>query len=129
VDKYTTSFQFNPTIEGDIPFLKERLATGDTWASPEYIGPSNAAGQTIYLQYDFSCLNADAAVTISGKTFVNVYEIEMKPTLRSALTYPYQGTGEIYRLYYAKGVGLIYMKLTSLGFTLKEFQIRTWQVN
>jgi hypothetical protein len=128
VDKYTSSANFNPQIFGDILFLKENLVTGSNWTSDEYIGPA-AAGQTIYIQYDFSCIDANATVTFNGKTFINVYKIEMRPTIRSATTYPYTGTGEISHLYYAKGIGLIYAESTALGFTVLEFQVRNWLVD
>lgn len=128
VDKYTSSLKFNPELDGEILFLKENLTTGNTWMSDEYIS-TVTGGQTIYLQYDFSCLDANATISINGKTFINVYQIQMKPTIRSAITNPYVSTGEIYNVYYAKGVGLIYNKETSLGSALVEFRIRNWLVN
>ena len=127
IDKYTTSVKFLPVITADFPFLREYLSKGDTWMSDEYIGPSNF-GQTIFLRYDFTCTDANATVTIKGKTFVNVYKIVMMPKLKSATTYPYASTSERYDLYYAKGVGLIYSKIVVNSFTTKEKQIRGWLV-
>ena len=128
VDKYTASVKFIPQLNGEILFLKENLVSGSAWTSDEYIG-TITGGQSIYLQYDFFCVDANATVTINGKTFINVYKIVMMPMVRSAITYPYSGTSEIRELYYAKGVGLIYAKATNLGFSLLEFQIRNSLVN
>ena len=128
VDKYTAAVKFIPQLNSEILFLKENLVSGSTWTSDEYIG-TISGGQSIYLQYNFSCIDANATVTINGKTFINVYKIAMTPMVRSAITYPYSGTSEIRELYYAKGIGLIYAKATNLGFSLVEFQIRNWLVN
>ncbi len=128
VDKYTTSLKFSPVITKDFPFLREYLTTGATWVSEEYIGTASF-GQTIYLRYDFTCTDANATVTINGKTFVNVYKIVMMPKIRSATTYPYASTSEKYDLYYAKGIGLIYSKIVVNSFTTYERQIRNWLVN
>jgi hypothetical protein len=127
IDKYTTSVKFLPVITADFPFLREYLSKGDSWVSDEYIGPANF-GQTIFLRYDFTCTDANATVTINGKTFVNVYKIVMMPKLKSATTYPYASTSERYDLYYAKGIGLIYSKVVVNTFTTYEKQIRGWLV-
>ncbi len=131
VDKYTNSVKFSPQIKKEFPFLKEGLSTGDAWSTDEYIGPATF-GQTIYLKYNFSCINANAVVTVNGKTFTNVYKIVMLPQIKSAQTYPYTGTGERMDIYYAKGIGIIYYKSISSGgsssFTLAEKQIRNWVV-
>ena len=127
VDKYTYSLQYSPPINGEIPFLKENLSTGDTWDSPEYTGTASF-GQVIILQYKYSCMNANAAVVINGNAFANVYKIIMKPQIKS-LGNQYGYTGEIYTYYYAKGVGIIYARKSRDGFLLSEIQIRNWLVN
>lgn len=127
VGKYTVSFKFLPQIIADVPILREYLKTGDTWISDEYIGPTDF-NQTIYYRLDFSCLDADATVTINGKNFIHVYKILLMPKIKSAMTYPYNSTGEKLEYWYAKGVGLIYAKTTNNNFTLSEKQIRNWQV-
>jgi hypothetical protein len=128
VDKYTRSFAFVPAIKGEILFLKENIITGDTWTSPEYTGTLNS-GQPIFLQYHFTCDNDDGALTINGKSFIHVYEIVLRPQVRSATIYPYNSTGEIISLFYAKGVGLIYAKNITDGFKRLELQLRNWKVN
>lgn len=127
VGKYTVSFKFQPLIVADVPILREYLKTGDTWFSDEYIGPSDF-NQTLFYRLDFSCLDADATVTINGKNFIHVYKILLMPKIKSAMTYPYNSTGEKLEYWYAKGVGLIYSKTINNNFTLNEKQIRNWQV-
>jgi hypothetical protein len=126
-DKYTNSFQFGSQTTTDIPFLKENLTTGDSWQSPEYTGTATF-GQVLTIQYNYSCLNANAGVVINGNAFANVYKIKMMPQIKS-INNPYGSTGEVYTYYYAKGIGLIYLKETRDGFTLFELQIRNWLVN
>lgn len=127
VDKYTLSVKFNPKIIKDFPFLREYLATGDTWTTEEYIGLADF-GQQIYLRYNFTCINSNAAVTINGKTFAGVYKIRMNPMIRSAPSYPYNSTGEHIDIWYARGVGAVYSKKLNNNFTIFENQIRYWLV-
>ncbi len=126
-DKYTLSVKFNPQIYTDFPFLREYLKTGDTWTSEEYIGTASF-GQQIFLRYDFTCDNADARVTLNGKTFTHVYKITMRPKIKSATTYPYNTTSEMVSIWYAKGIGVIYSKKINNSFPMYENQIRYWQV-
>ena len=125
-NKYTTLFQYKKPVYADIPFLKENLNPGDAWETPEYIDTSSN-GDIIFLKYEFTCLNANAAVTINGKAFIDVYEIKMLPLIKTpGSTYTY--TSEEYLFYYAKGIGLIYLKGTLSGYVQREIQIRNWQV-
>jgi len=126
VDKYTNSLQFGSPIVMDIPFLKENLTTGDSWQSSEYTGTATF-GQVLTIQYNYSCLNANAGVVINGNAFSNVYKIKMMPQIKS-INNPYGYTGEVYTYYYAKGIGIIYSKGTRNGFTIFELQIRNWLV-
>jgi len=128
-DQYTTSLKFAPEIKANILFLKENLSTDSSWVSDEYIGPATINQQAIFLQYKFTCKDANATVTVNGKTFAHVYIIELKPQVRSAITYPYASTGEIKTIYYAKGVGIIYSKTIVNSYIFQERQIRNWQVN
>jgi hypothetical protein len=125
-NKYTTFFQYKKPVYADIPFLKENISTADTWQSPEYIDTSSN-GDIIYLKYEFTCLNGNAAITINDKAFINVYEIKMLPLIKTSGD-DYVYTSEEYLFYYAKGIGLIYLKKTLSGFIQKEMQIRNWQV-
>ena len=127
IDKYTLSVKFAPAIVKDFPFLREYLKTGDTWTSDEYIGTATF-GQQIFLRYDFTCDNANATVSLNGKTFTSVYKISMRPKIKSATTYPYESTTELVQIWYAKGIGVIYSKKINNGFSIYENRIRYWQV-
>jgi hypothetical protein len=126
-NKYTTFFQYKKPVYADIPFLEENLATGTAWQSPDYIDTSSN-GDVIWLKYNFTCLDANATMTLNGKAFTNVYKIKMLPLVKMAGGI-YAYTNEEYLFCYAKGIGLIYLKKTLSGFTQKEIQIRNWQVN
>ena len=126
-DKYTSALAFSPVINAEIHFLKEQLATGDTWASVVYTG-TTLTGEAYSLRYSFVCTNHDATVMINGHTFQHVYKIEVRPlTARPSATLT--DTGEVYEYYYANQIGLIYFRKTSNGVTTIEGSIRRWQVN
>jgi hypothetical protein len=126
VDKYTNSLSYTPQVKGDILFLKENLAKGESWGSDEYTGTIQG-GQPIMLQYLYTCVNNDASVSINGKAYAHVYIIMMRPQLRS-LDHSYNYTGEQRDLYYAKGVGLIYQRISLFGETGSEQKVRNWVV-
>lgn len=125
-NKFTTFFQYKKPVNADIPFLKESLSTGNVWESPEYIDTASD-GNVITLKYNFTCLDANAAITINGKAFANVYKIKMLPLIKSGGN-NYAYTNEDYIFYYAKGIGMIYLKKTLAGFIQNELQIRNWLV-
>jgi hypothetical protein len=126
-NKFTTFFQYKNPVYADIPFLKENLASNAKWSSPEYVDTASD-GNVFTIRYDFTCTNADATTTLSGKAFTNIFEITMLPLVKlSGQSFNY--TGEQYLFYYAKGVGLIYMKKTLSGFIQTEWRIRNWRVN
>ncbi len=127
IDKYTGSFQYSKTIDTDLVFLNEVITTGASWESDE-IKDVASFGQIIFLKYYYECTQAKAVVTINGKTFANVYKINMQPEIRSEYA-GYGATGEFYTFYYAKGIGLIYFKAGDLDYIDTEMQIRRWQVN
>ncbi len=127
VDMFTRALVFSPALQADIPFLRENLQTGTTWYSDEYIGTISSK-QPIYLRYQFICNSNNASVTLNGKTFTHVYKITMLPQVRSAITYPYNITGETITIYYARGIGVIYTKFTNSGFVVMERQLRNWKI-
>lgn len=126
VDKYTASFSYFPKLYGEIPFLKENIVTGDNWKTVEFTG-TFSSGQIIFLEYDFYCVDDNAAVILNGNSFINVYKIRVLPQVRSQFA-PLSSTGETIDVYYAKGVGLIYLKGTRNGFNTIELRIRNWMV-
>ena len=125
-NEYTTFFQYKKPVEAEIPILKENLSVNATWQSPTYID-TTSDGSIIKLKYDFTCLQNNAFVTLNGKAFANVYVIKMLPAILSTTDFEY--TNEMYVFYYAKGIGLIYLKKKLSGFTQKELRIRNWFVN
>ena len=126
-DEYTGTVSFSPAIQKDMIFVKDNLATGDAWSSDEFKGPATF-GQVILIRYDFSCIAANSTATVNGTAFINVHKIRMRPQIRSE-SGPWNGTGEVYDLYYAKGVGVIYANRAKLGYTEYEMFLRRWKVN
>ena len=129
VDKYTNALHFNPVINGEIEILKPGIATGDAWVSAVYSGPATISNQVIIFRYLFTCKDANAVVQLNGKTFTNVYKINMQPQLRSAVSYPFANTSDQVDIYYAKGVGIIYIRKIAGGYAFQELTIRNWLVN
>lgn len=127
VDKYTGSVTYSPSLLADIPFLKENIVAGDAWMSAEFSATASF-GQVILIRYSFSCVAANSTASINGNNFVNVHKLRMRPEIRS-LSGPWGGTFEVYDLYYAKGVGLIYVKKARNNFVESEQFLRRWQVN
>src|SRR4030095_8605141 len=125
-NKFTTFFQYKNPVSSDIPFLQESLSTGASWKTPEYIDTA-ADGTVFILRYDFTCTNANATVTLNGKSFANVYIITMLPLVKLAGN-DFEYTNEAYLFYYAKGVGLIYEKKTLSAYVQIEMRIRNWKV-
>lgn len=116
---------FDGTVEGDILFLKEGLTTGTTWNSSEYSGAEGGVAKK--LRYVFTCTDANATVTINGKTFSNVYKISFKSQVSTNGGTTYTDEGLVWDAFYAQGVGMIYMKGT-LGPNSIEWNIRYYQV-
>jgi hypothetical protein len=127
VDKYTNSFQYGDPLYGELPFLKERLSTGDTWESAEFRAPASF-GQILILKYSYKCEDANMTFVINGNAFTNVYKISVQPQLRSEGN-GYGGANEKFYYYYAKGVGMISLEKTSLGNTTTDLRLRQWMVN
>ena len=127
IDDYTSSFRYAKRIYDDILFLKEGLSKGDTWETKEFTDTADY-GQVLVLQYRFACVASDISVVLGSNAFSHVYEIQMQPWLRT-LSGPYGQANEKYIWYYAKGIGLIYYKKLSVGFTYGEWRIKNWHVN
>jgi hypothetical protein len=123
VDAYSL-LTFDSTIEGDILFLKENLTTNATWNSAEFSGKENGVAKK--LRYVFTCIDANATFSVGGKSFTNVYKINFKPQVSTSggafTNEPLDWTA-----YYAKGIGLIYVKGSIPGFDYIT-SIRNWLV-
>ena len=125
-DKYTTTLIFSPVIKADILFLKEGIATSNTWASVNYTG-TTVSGQALSLRYTYLCTHDDAVAVINGQTYEHIYKIEVRPQTAPPSS-PFTNTGEIYEYYYAQGIGLIYSKKTTNGPTTMQANIRRYNV-
>jgi hypothetical protein len=122
VDYYTSFYFDNPVIDS-ILFLKEGLATGDTWSSKEY---SDAVGGTpTKVKYVYTCTNANATISLNGKTYTNVYQVTLKVQVsENGGAY----TDDVTWInYYAQGIGWIYQKYDD-GSNTFDFPIRNYQV-
>lgn len=106
VDKYTTSMQYGTPVEGELLFLKQVLATGESWQSDEFTGIASF-GQEIRIRYLFFCDDANASVKIGNNTFGNVYKIRMVPQIASVGN-AWSYTFESYTFWYARGIGLLF---------------------
>jgi len=124
VDAYSI-LTFTTPIEGDILFLKENLTTGATWNSTEWTGTENGVAKK--LRYSFTCTDANASFTVGGKSFTNVYKITFKPQVSTAGG-AFTDEALTWTAYYAKGIGLIYLKGTVPTFGDYIVSIRNWQV-
>jgi hypothetical protein len=127
VDRYTLVVKFSPLIQDDILFLSEGLTNNQTWFSTTYTG-NTVSGQTQSLRYAFVCTNNNAIVSINGTAFSAVYQIQMRPQF-APVGGTFSDTGELYELYYANNIGLIYLKKTQNGTTQLEWKLRSWIVN
>lgn len=115
---------FDNNVEGDILFLKEGLATGDTWFSNEFTGTESGINKK--LRYSFTCTNANTSITVNGHTFNNVYKITWKSQV-STNGGAYADEGLVWESYFAQGVGLVDLKGSYLGNTI-EWQLRFYQI-
>jgi hypothetical protein len=127
VSVYTDALDYAPTLYDDMLFLKEDCHTGETWYSNTYSGRTSLGAQILVLRYRFHCIEADATVTINGKTYLHVIKMEMMPEVADSGQNPIP-TGEVHTSYYAKGVGLIYRELFNGIATHPVLQIRSWVV-
>ncbi|MFT3681355.1 MAG: hypothetical protein QM791_13845 [Ferruginibacter sp.] len=127
-DILTVALSYVPRVMGQINFLKQPLVNGDTWLSEEYLG-NLFSGQPIYLQYYFTCLESNTGITVNGNSFINVYHILLMPQIRANTVNPFVSTNELIHLYYAKGVGLVYIKGTdNAGFSKIDLGLKYWMV-
>ncbi len=123
VDNYSI-LTFDDDTEGEILFLKANLATNETWSSAEFSGSEDGVPKK--LKYVFTCTNAAATATIGGKSFSDVYKISFKPQVSTGGG-PFTDEGVIWEAWYAKNIGLIFLKATVGGTTAYEINIKNWQ--
>ncbi|HEX2607108.1 MAG TPA: hypothetical protein VHK91_06995 [Flavisolibacter sp.] len=93
----------------DVLFLRELLKTGDVFNSDH---SATLAGQAVTLRFQNTVVNANASITVNGKNYTNVYQIETVPKLGAVGMF--SDVGDKLVFYFAKGVGLIRIE-NSLG--------------
>ncbi len=125
-DKYTTSFSYLVNNPGELMFLKELLQQDQNWESPEFRDVSTF-NQSITLKYGYKVKQTNAVIAVNGQAFANVVVIEQRSQLH-ADSNPWGATNDVYTYYYARGIGLIYLKRISNNFTAIEMGIKNWKV-
>jgi hypothetical protein len=124
--KYSGSPElFDIPQRADINFLKENIATGQSWNTPDYSG--TISGNPTKLHYVLTCSNSNATVSYNGQTYTNVYQITMQCFV-SFLGSLYTDEGIVTTRYFAKGVGLIYEKTEYNQNTVDEKEIKNYKV-
>jgi hypothetical protein len=123
VDDYSI-VTFDSDVFGDLLFLKEGLTTGTSWFSSEFSGTENGVNKK--LRYSYTCSDANATVTVNTKTYTNVYKITWKSQV-STNGGAYADEGVVWESYYAKGIGLVDMKVTA-GTNSYEYKLRYYKV-
>lgn len=103
----------------DVLFLKETLATGQTWNSDH---TATYMGNPFTLRFKFTCINANVSTTVNTHSFTNVYHIRMQPQAGALGTFT--DADDPTDFYYAKGIGLI-----KIDDGMDEQDIRYWKVN
>lgn len=124
VDQFT-AFTFDADVFGELLFLKEGLAANDTWNSTEFSGESG--GKPAKLQYIFTCTGVNGTATLNGVTYNDVTVVVTK-SQTSEDGGAYVSTNEEIESYYAKGIGLIYQKISVSGTTELETFIQHYDV-
>ncbi|MEO5564554.1 MAG: hypothetical protein ABIR18_13995, partial [Chitinophagaceae bacterium] len=127
-DAYTAVISFDAPVIGEINFLRDGLTTNQTWESAEFSGTQS--GIALKIKYVYKCLDANGTFAVNGHTFTNVYKISWKPQFKAGAAPAYQDEFFSFDSYYAKGVGLIYMKVTDLSgaFPPAAINIKNWKV-
>jgi hypothetical protein len=104
----------------NILFLKNSLTTGASYTSDFN---ASITGIPTKVRFKYTCLNANATMTVNGKSFTNVYKIELQVQVEVAPG-NFVDAGDPVEYNYARGIGLI--RVTDQT----DFQdIRNWLVN
>lgn len=103
----------------EVLFLKENLTANQTWNSDHN---GTLGGLPVTVRFKFTCITANAPLTVNGKNFTNVYHVRLQPQFGTFGTFT--DFGDPIEAYYAKGIGRI-----RLIADMTDLQIRYWQVN
>jgi hypothetical protein len=122
VTKYSV-LSFDVPQLGEILFLKENLAAGDTWQSADFTGVSNGADVT--LRYEFTCTGVNETLPLNGTTYSGITKVDYKAvSVTNGVT---ADAGPVITLYFAKGIGLVYQSAQGVDdFTL---YIKNYSIN
>ncbi len=124
---------FKENIQGDILFLKENLATGQTWNSTEWTGTDDLTNQQKKLRYVFTCTDANLSASVTSlagtKNFTNVYKITFKSQTSPASSSTWTDEGITWEALYSNNIGLVSLKGIVAGAPVYILPIRFWQVN
>jgi len=123
VDNYSL-LTFDNDVVGEILFLKEGITAGTTWNSAEFTGTVN--GQAAKLRYAYTLTNADATVTVNGKSYTHAYQVTYKSQV-SLMGGPYVDEGVTWNAYFAQGIGMVNTKATA-GIQQFEIKIRNYKI-
>jgi hypothetical protein len=122
-DWYCGAVQFTTTIVADLNFLKQNLTTGATWESPVYSGTEQTLNAPLKLKYVYNCTDANATVTVNGKSYSNVYKVSWKPQIMVSPSTTYTNEAIVMETWYAKGIGIVYWKVTDIPGTTSYFEL------
>jgi hypothetical protein len=129
VDKYTAAVKFTPAVNAPLNFLKEKLTNDTIWRSGEYTSYDSLTGKPVTLRYVFQCVNADANLYVNGINYQHLYSIIMQAYTRPDGSADFKPSRDINSFYYAKGIGIIYMKKVNHFYDRIEVKLRNWKVN
>lgn len=110
------------TISGDVFFLRDNLDAGDSWTNDVGITVGGVPAEILIV---YTCTAANTTATVNGKSFTGVYKVSGKLQLAMGGVTTDVATEEAY---YAKGIGLIYLKGSGSGGEYEQ-HIKNHKVN
>lgn len=109
-------------VAGEYIFLKDNVARGTQWFSPE--GTGSVGGQEFKIRIKMELMEKDVTASVGGKTYVNV--IKMKYVQQAQLTAGAWTDVLTLETWFAKGIGTINVVLPepAYGYSLTSFSVR-----
>ena len=107
----------------EVRFLQNALTVGATWNS-DVTNVTLGGTPGLTLRFAFTRVADNGSLTVNGKTYTNIYKIQLQ--LKAGTGTTFQSVGTPYYYYYAKGVGLIWVE-DGTGAPVQA--LRYWQVN
>lgn len=100
------NFLFDSPPPGEFIFLKDNVAQGTTWTSPDFTGTSGGSSYTIFL--NMTLLAKGVAATSGNITSQDVIKVKYEYYFRSSPATPFATEEK----WFAKGIGMIYDTIT-----------------